>query len=1044
MTVTTTNGPMTTEDRIRWEDLRESARGVVAPRRWWGAIRHPRRSVQETVGAGPVLPLLVLFGLNAADELDRTGFGILLPNIRDAFGLSNTGILSLVAFTALGALLLQLPIAALADRSDRVRLALLGAVAWAAFSVFTGMATATWMLIIARSGSGIGRAVVDPTHNSLLSDYYAVDRRPAVFSFHRAGNVLGQFVGPLLAGGLAYLFTWRAPFFVFAVPTILLVIVGLRLRDPVRGAQERRASGASEEVAETEEPTPSFAEAWRLLWKIDVLRRIWYAVPFLAVSIIGFVSLGGLLYEEVYGLDELQRGYLAAVVEPFQLLGLAVGARLGTRLFLRDPALVFRFLKGVAFTCAAMAALFALSPWLVLTVVANILLTSVLAVLLPGLLATLSLAIPARARAVGFSIASWWAIPGLALLPLIGWVSDNLGTRWGMALLTPILLLGGLMIATGGSVIRRDIADVWNSSSARAQALLDRRQGRSKLLVVKDLNVGYGGLRVLHDVNLEVAEGEVVALLGTNGAGKSTLLRAIAGVTEADFGAVVLDGRDITHAPPPEIAALGVAGMPGGAGVFPALSVRENLRAAGWMVRRDRAEQHARTAEVLGLFPVLRDRLDDAAGDLSGGQQQMLALSMALLARPRLLLIDELSLGLAPLVVAELAALVRRVAAEDGMTVIVVEQSINVALTLATTAYFLERGRIRFSGPATELLERPDLLRAVFLAGADGDHHDAPASVPPAGPALRVNGDRTSPLVTPGPSAPIATAGAPAAALDLQGVSRRYGGILAVSSVDLSVRPGEIVGLIGANGAGKTTLVDLIGGQQPLDTGRIEFEGRDLRGWSPAQRARAGMGRTFQGGRSFPGLTVAETLTVALERSLWVTDPVNAAVRSPVQVDSEQVAAVRVEALLGSFGLSRYREMFAGELSTGMRRVLELACAVAHQPSVLLLDEPAGGLAQRDVEALGRLLRRIRDDLGCAMVVVEHDMPLVASVSDRLVAMESGQVIASGAPEAVLADDRVVASYLGDDHLVIARSGARRTADDARSDRPGGTRQEGS
>jgi ABC-type branched-subunit amino acid transport system ATPase component/predicted MFS family arabinose efflux permease len=995
------------------------------------------------VGDGPVLPLLILFGLNAADELDRTAFGILLPNIRDAFGLSNTGILSLVALTALGALVLQLPIAALADRSDRVRLALLGAVAWAVFSVFTGMATATWMLIIARSGSGIGRAVVDPTHNSLLSDYYAVERRPAVFSFHRAANVLGQFLGPLIAGGLAYFFTWRTPFFVFAIPTLLLVLVGLRMRDPIRGAQERRASGASEEVIETEEPTPSFAEAWRLLWKIDVLRRIWYAVPFLAVSIIGFVSLGGLLYEDVYGLDELQRGYLAAVVEPFQLLGLAVGARLGTRLFLRDPALVFRFLKGVAFTCAAMAALFALSPWLVLTVVANILLTSVLAVLLPGLLATLSLAIPARARAVGFSVASWWAIPGLALLPLIGWVSDNLGTRWGIALLTPILLLGGLMIATGGSVIRRDIDDVWNSSSARAQALLDRRQGRSKLLVIKDLNVGYGGLRVLHDVNFEVAEGEVVALLGTNGAGKSTLLRAIAGVTEADFGAVILDGRDITHAPPTEIAALGVAGMPGGSGVFPGLTVRENLRAAAWMIRRDRPEQHTRTEEVLDLFPVLRDRLDDAAGDLSGGQQQMLALSMALLSRPRLLLIDELSLGLAPLVVAELAALVRRVAAEDGMTVIVVEQSINVALTLATTAYFLERGRIRFSGPATELLERPDLLRAVFLAGSGG-HGDTAAATEGGGAPERsgppaTNGHRPV-TVTP---VRVNGIGGSESVLRLEGVSRRYGGILAVSSVDLTVAPGEIVGLIGANGAGKTTLVDLIGGQQPLDAGRIEFEGRDLRGWSPAQRARAGMGRTFQGGRSFPGLTVAETLTVALERSLWVTDPANAAVRTPVQVDSELFAAGRVEELLERFGLVRYREMFAGELSTGMRRVLELACAVAHQPSLLLLDEPAGGLAQRDVEALGQLLRRIRGDLGCAMVVVEHDMPLVASVSDRLVAMESGQVIASGTPDAVLADDRVVASYLGDDHLVIARSGPGHAANDPGPAARGATDQEG-
>ncbi len=298
---------MSAADRVTWQDLSESARGAIDLRSWWSAIRAPRRAVKELVGDGPVFPLLILFGLNAVDELDRTGFGILLPNIRDAFGMSNTGILSLVAITAVGALVMQLPIAIAADRGNRISIALAGALLWAGFSVMTGAATAIWMLIVARLGSGIGRAVVDPTHNALLSDFYSVDRRPAVFSFHRAANVLGQFLGPLLAGALAYAFTWRAPFFVFAVPTVILVVLGARISDPVRGRQERRAAGASDEVSDTEEPRASFSESWRLLWKIDVLRRIWYAVPFLAVAIVGFISLAGLLYEEVFDLDELQQ-----------------------------------------------------------------------------------------------------------------------------------------------------------------------------------------------------------------------------------------------------------------------------------------------------------------------------------------------------------------------------------------------------------------------------------------------------------------------------------------------------------------------------------------------------------------------------------------------------------------------------------------------------------------------------------------------------------------------------------------------------------------
>ncbi|HNE75734.1 MAG TPA: MFS transporter, partial [Microthrixaceae bacterium] len=997
-----------TEPRISAEDLRESVRGIVSPRRWSATLAHPIRAVGEVAGSGPVFALLILFGLNCVDELDRTGFGILLPNVRDAFGMSNTGILTLVALTLLGAFLMQMPIAVWADRGNRVFITLLGAATWAAFSIMTGLSTAIWMLIVARAGAGIGRAVVDPTHASLLSDWFPVDRRPAVFSFHRAANVLGQFLGPLLAGGIAYLTDWRVPFLVFAVPTVILVVLGTRMKEPIRGAQERRASGASDEVVETEEPIPSFAESWRLLWKIEVLRRIWYAVPFLAVSLIGFVSLASLLYSDVYRLDELQRGYLAAVVEPFQLLGLAVGARLGTRLFLKSPALIFRLLRWVSFIAAALAAGFAYAPNIAVAVVFNVLLTADLAILLPGILATLSLAIPARARAVGFSVASWWAIPGLALLPLIGWIGDNWGTRLGMLVMTPILLVGGLMISSGGSVIQRDIEDVWKSSTARSQALLERRAGRSKLLLVRDLNVGYDGLQVLFDVNMEIAEGEIVALLGTNGAGKSTLLRAITGITEADFGAVIFDGRDITHAPPNEIAALGVASMPGGAGVFPGLSVRENLRSAGWLVRRDRPVLDARTAEVLEVFPVLAERLEEPASNLSGGQQQMLALAMALLSRPKLLIIDELSLGLAPVVVGKLAELVREVAA-GGTTVLLVEQSVNVALGMAGTAYFMERGRVQFSGPAEELLNRPDLLRAVFLAesvaaagandGANGGNGTGPDTRPAEPP---INADP---------------------ALELVAVTRRFGGINAVDQVSLSIAPGEIVGLIGQNGAGKTTILDLISGFQPLDGGRILLNGHDLSHLSAAQRARHGLGRTFQGGRLFSGLTVAETVAVSLDRSVAVKDPINAALRLPAAHDSEVAVGRRVRQLLELFGLMDYRDSFTAELSTGTRRIVELACVVGHQPSVLLLDEPAGGVAQKEVEQLGALLGRIRSELGCAMLVIEHDMPLVAGLANRLVALETGAVIAEGTPTDVLADPRVIASYLGDDHLAVARSG---------------------
>ena len=993
--------------------------GMFVPKRWWSNVTHPRRSMQQIVGDGAIYPILVLFALNAVDELDRTGFGILLPNIRDHFGMSDSGILALVALTTFGALLLQVPIAIAADRGNRVRLAIMGALAWGVFSFATGLATTVWMLVLVRSGGGIGRAVNDPTHGSLLSDYYSVDRRPAVFSFHRGANAVGSFIGPLFAGYLAANWGWRAPFFVYAIPTVVIVFFALRLREPIRGAQERRAMGASQEAIDTEEPVPSFAEAWRLVWKVEVLRRIWYAIPFLAVSLIGFVSLAGLLYDRVYHYSEFQRGVLASVVEPFQLVGLLVGGRIGTRLIMKDPASVFRFLRWVAFAAAFFALGFALAPNIVLTVISNILLTSSLAILLPGLLGVLSLAIPARARAVGFSVASLWVIPGLVLVPFIGWISDHWGIRLGMVSMCPILLIGALQISAGGAVVKRDIDDVWTGSAARSQALFLRRQGRAKLLLIRHLQVFYGPVQILFDVTMDIGEGEVVALLGTNGAGKSTLLKAISGVVEADFGAVIFDGRDITHAPPDEIAAHGVTQMPGGHGTFGSLTVAENLRTACWLRRQRprRAEVAAAIDQVLDTFPALRDRLAEPAANLSGGQQQMLALAMSLLTQPRLLMIDELSLGLAPVVVEQLAALVRDVAAA-GTTIIIVEQSVNIALTLADTAYFMEKGQIRFSGRTAELLERPDLLRSVFLAGVTSSTVGADTLAAEGTEGTEgTNGDDTG-------STGAEPSGERAVVLATSELAVSFGGIRAVDEVSLSILDREIVGLIGPNGAGKTTLMDLISGFTAADGGRVELGGRDVSRLSPPGRALAGLGRSFQDARLFGGLTVAETVAVALERFVSVKDPISPMLRLPAAVESEYRVAQRVAELIELFGLGAYADSFISELSTGTRRVVDLACVVAHSPSVVLLDEPSSGIAQRETEALAPLIRRLRDELGCAVIVVEHDMALLARIADRLIALESGSVIASGTPNEVLAHPRVIESYLGNTAELIARSGA--------------------
>jgi ABC-type branched-subunit amino acid transport system ATPase component/predicted MFS family arabinose efflux permease len=974
------------------------------------SLRHPGLWLGHITGGGPVYALLILFGLNMVTQMNTTAFGILLPNIRDAFHVSNAGILAVVAVAGVVGLAMQVPIAQAADRHNRIHLMLLGAGIFACFVFGTGLAVSVWMLVLTQSGSGIGQATVGPTHNSLIADWFPIESRPRVYSFHFGSNAVGAILGPILAGLLAAWFGWRAPFLVLSVPVVILIFLGRRLRDPSRGIQERTAMGVTDALT-TEEPPPSFAEGWRMVWKIESLRRIFFALPFLAASLVGFASLASLLYQQKFGLDVVQRSWVAAAAEPAQIVGLVIGAHVGSKLILKDPGLIIRFLAVVAGVASVLLVLFALVPILWVTIVVNMAVTASLAAIGAGIYGSLSLAIPARSRSLGFSMGAIWVIPGLIVLPIVGAISDSAGIRIGMLVLVPVFLIGGLILSTAGRVIDRDITQVRTLAAARSEVLFARREGLVKLLLVRGLNVSYGQVQVLFDVDLEVDEGEIIALLGTNGAGKSTLLKAICGVVEADKGAVIFDGRDITHAPPNEIAAFGITQVPGGQGVFPGLSVAENLRIAGWLERHHREQSAERVTEVLTMFPVLSGRLDDIAANLSGGQQQMLALSMAFLARPRLLLIDELSLGLAPVIVEQLLPIIE-VIRSQGTTVILVEQSVNLALSMAQTAYFMEKGEIRFHGPTSELLERPDILRSVFLKGA-ASHTDGPTGPRSGSPALR------TPPASGSPTAGVS----PDPVLEAVGLSVTFGGIKAVSDVSLSVAAGEIVGIIGPNGAGKTTLFDLISGFTRSDRGSVLLGGLDVTRAGPARRARRGLGRSFQDARLFPAMTVEETIAVALERWIDVTNPLSAALHLPTWAHSERKVDLGVDELIELLGLEAFRTKFIRELSTGSRRVVDLACVVAHRPSVVLLDEPSSGIAQRESEALGPLLIRIRDTLGASLVVVEHDMPLLTGMADRMIALEQGALLVEGTPEAVLSDPLVIASYLGETQTVIARSG---------------------
>jgi branched-chain amino acid transport system ATP-binding protein len=248
--------------------------------------------------------------------------------------------------------------------------------------------------------------------------------------------------------------------------------------------------------------------------------------------------------------------------------------------------------------------------------------------------------------------------------------------------------------------------------------------------------------------------------------------------------------------------------------------------------------------------------------------------------------------------------------------------------------------------------------------------------------------------------------------LDVQEITVRFGGILALDSISVAVAPGEIVGFLGPNGAGKSTLFNVVGGFLRAERGRILLEGREIQDMLPYERVAAGLGRTFQHVRLFGNLTVRENLLVAQHRHLS-SGSLSAMLRLPSWRADEERARARVEGMLDRINLRAWESARPPQLSYGTMRFLELAAVLSLEPAILLLDEPASGIQQKEVEALGPMLRRVRDETGCAIMLIEHDMNLLLGLSDRIYALDFGSVIAEGTPKQVRRDAHVLSSYLG-------------------------------
>ena len=683
----------------------------------------PLRDALRSGGAG-LVALLAMIQL--MDYLDSSALATLAPEIERTLHLSDTAFNAVVSLQAAVFVLGAIPLGLLADRVRR-RLLVAGLAAGVAAlaTVATGAARGLTPLLLARVANESGQSAILPVHNALLVDGYPAGARARVLSLHAAAAPIGTLLGPLLAGAVVALVggsaPWRWVFVLCAAPSLVLALLITRLREPTRGAGESADLSGVQDVPAAEPMPLSLQSASARLLAIETFRRLFLAVGFLGFVLVAVPTSFSLYLDRTFHLGTAQRGLVIALVEVGALVGVLLGGTLTDKLLRDRPERVLRLLAATTLSFGVLFPLSLALPSLQLVVVGVVLAKCAQSVgVVPAYSLVAALA-PYRLRSSAFTLLglSIFLLGGFAGALLTGAISDAHGPRFALTVVVlPACLISALVARSGARTVAADLcATAADLLEENRQALRVTSGAAVPLLQVRDLHVSFGATRVLTGVDLDVFPGEVVALLGTNGAGKSTLLRAISGLTPTARGIVRLDGRSITFSDPADRVALGTVCLAGGKAVFPTMTVRENLLLGTHTFAWETDRVRDRVSAVLALFPVLAERLGQSAGSLSGGEQQLLAMAKALLLSPRLLLIDELSLGLAPTVVQSLIAVLDGLRA-DGVTVLLVEQSVNLALSLADRAVFLEKGTVQYDGPTTGLLERTDLLRAVFLTPA--------------------------------------------------------------------------------------------------------------------------------------------------------------------------------------------------------------------------------------------------------------------------------------------------------------------------------------
>ena len=677
---------------------------------------------------GGAATFVVLMILNSLDELQTAAIAVLAPDIRDTFGVSDGTITFIAsssgAFVVLGAI----PMGWAADRMRRVPIIGWASIIFAAMVTLSGMAVNAFSFFWARFGVGIAKANTIPVHSSMIADTYPIGIRGRIGAIDKGTGRLIAVISPILVGGIAAIANgpgevdgWRWAYYILGIPVAIAAIAAFFLKEPQRGRWEKE-DVLGESFTEDDPLPVSMDAAFSRLMRIKTVKSVVVGFSALGFGLFTAPVLENLWLEDKFGLESFERGAWATAAGLFTVLSLVYVGPKFDRLWRENPTRTLHMIGALI----GFSAVFKPIQWAMPTVPLFIAFSIPTLVMLNTAFAMVSpvmqAIVPYRLRGSGTALITLYIFfiggTGGGLISFM--FADSWGPRVTTLVLTiPSAILGGLIMYRGAKHVRHDL-------SLNVQELFDeqdeqrRTSGDDEIpaLQLNNIDFSYGPVQVLFDVAFEVRKGETLALLGTNGAGKSTILRVISGLGIPQRGVVRLGGRTVTYTSPQLRSRLGIQQLPGGKGVFPDMTVRQNLVMGSYIHRSDSVDVERRIASVLELFPDLERRQDQRASSMSGGQQQMLALARVLLHEPEILLIDELSLGLAPTVVQDLLELIERLQ-ERGQTIILVEQSLNVALSIADRAIFLEKGQIRFEGSAQELLERDDLARAVFL-GRDG------------------------------------------------------------------------------------------------------------------------------------------------------------------------------------------------------------------------------------------------------------------------------------------------------------------------------------